>query len=368
MPELRVLALTPDYPPDTGGIQIVAHRVLRHSSRLRVRIVAPRSNGASAFDAGEPLDVARVDGAALPQKARMALLNAAAVREGLRFEPDVILSFHIVTSPAAVAIKRATGAPIAQYLHADELSTRPGLARFALRNADAAIAVSRHTRELALAAGAEPGRLHRIPNGVDLPNPPRRAPSARPTLLTVARLRDRYKGHDVLVRALPLIRARVRDARWVVLGDGPLREHIERLAAAHQVARHATFLGLLPDTERDEWLARAHVFTMPSRLRPGGVGGEGFGIAYLEASAHGLPVVAGNVGGALDAVVHGETGLLVDPTDHVAVADAIADLLLDPQRAEALGRAGRERAERFNWPRIAREVEEVLLGVAADRA
>jgi phosphatidylinositol alpha-1,6-mannosyltransferase len=104
---------------------------------------------------------------------------------------------------------------------------------------------------------------------------------------------------------------------------------------------------------------------MPSRLSGGGLGGEGFGIVYLEASAHGLPVVAGEAAGALDAVVPGTTGLLVDPTDHVRVADAIASLLRDRRRADALGRAGREYAARFAWPEIARRVEDVMLEVAA---
>ena len=124
-----------------------------------------------------------------------------------------------------------------------------------------------------------------------------------------------------------------------------------------------SFVGAVSDAERDRWVARARVFAMPSRLPPGGVGGEGFGIVYLEAAARGLPVVAGNVGGAVDAVVDGVTGLLVDPADPAAVADALVALLTDRERAEALGRAGAERAREFAWPEIARRVEDVLLEV-----
>jgi phosphatidylinositol alpha-1,6-mannosyltransferase len=121
----------------------------------------------------------------------------------------------------------------------------------------------------------------------------------------------------------------------------------------------------VPNEERDSWLDQAHVFCMPSRLPAGGVGGEGFGIVYLEANAHALPVVAGNVAGALDAVVHGQTGLLVDPRDHLAVADAVSDLLLDPRRAEVLGREGERRARDFAWPRIAERVKSLLAQLAA---
>ena len=99
-------------------------------------------------------------------------------------------------------------------------------------------------------------------------------------------------------------------------------------------------------------------------MRPDG-GGEGFGIAYLEAGPRGLPVVAGNVAGALDSVIDGKTGLLVDPTDHAAVAYAVTELLLDKPRAEALGRAGAERARQLNWPAISRRVEELILALAS---
>jgi phosphatidylinositol alpha-1,6-mannosyltransferase len=226
------------------------------------------------------------------------------------------------------------------------------------------VAVSRHTERLARSAGGDRARIVVIPNGVDLPE---RRPGGRadhPTMVTVARLVQRYKGHDVLIRALPLIRAEVPEVEWLVVGDGPLRGSLERLAAEHGVADAVRFLGRVSDAERDAALNGAHVFAMPSRLPAGGVGGEGFGIVYLEAAAHGLPVVAGNVAGALDAVVHGQTGLLVDPTDHAAVARAVTELLLDRGRAEALGEAGAARARQFAWPVVARQVEDLLFELA----
>ena len=104
---------------------------------------------------------------------------------------------------------------------------------------------------------------------------------------------------------------------------------------------------------------------MPSRLPPEGLGGEGFGIAYLEAAAWGLPAVAGNVGGAADAVEDGVSGLLVDPTEPEAVAAALIELLSDESRAAALGEAGQERAQGYAWPRIAARVSDVLVATAA---
>ena len=127
------------------------------------------------------------------------------------------------------------------------------------------------------------------------------------------------------------------------------------------------FLGAVSDAERDDALDRAHVFVMPNRAPPGGVGGEGFGIVYLEAAAHGLPAVCGNVGGVVDAVVQGETGLLVDGEDPRAVAEAVSDLLLDPSRARALGDAGARRAKEFAWPVVAKQVEDLVFEQVAVR-
>jgi phosphatidylinositol alpha-1,6-mannosyltransferase len=196
---------------------------------------------------------------------------------------------------------------------------------------------------------------------VDIPDDASPLPSDAPTVLTIARIVDRYKGHDVMVRALALVRQTVPGARWVVIGDGSLRPAIEELARASGLGEAVLFLGAVSDEQRSQWLRRADVFAMPSRVPADGHAGEGFGISFLEAGAHGKPVVAGGVGGALDSVVDGRTGLLVDPTDPVAVADALVRLLSDRDLAARLGRGGAERAREFAWPRIAARVEALLL-------
>ena len=170
----------------------------------------------------------------------------------------------------------------------------------------------------------------------------------------------------MLIRALPLVLAKVPDAQWVVIGDGSLRPGLEQLAASHGVSAAVRFLGALDDEQRNVWLRRAHVLAMPSRIPAGGFAGEGFGIVYLEAGAYGKPVVAGNVGGALDAVLDGETGLLVDPLDPLAIAAAITSLLSDRGLAARLGAAGRARAQEHSWPRVVARVEAALLGQLGD--
>lgn len=161
---------------------------------------------------------------------------------------------------------------------------------------------------------------------------------------------------------MPLVTARVPGAQWVVVGDGPLRRPLEALARAAGAKAH--FVGDLSDAERDTWLDHSHVFAMPSRLPGGGFAGEGFGIVFLEAALHRLPVVAGDVGGACDAVIHGETGLLVDPTDHVAVSGRAHGAPDRPRARGRLGRAGAARACDYAWSAVAARVKVVLDEVA----
>ncbi len=360
-PTPRLLVLTPDYPPARGGIQALVHGLVTALEGFRTRVIALDGPGAAGFDAAGGVDIRRVRARGRVGARRNLALNAVALREAARFRPDLLLSAHIVASPAAAAIGRLYGAPAAQYFYANEIGDKPRLAAFAARRARASIAISSYTAELLAAVGAPAAGAWLIPPGITVPDDTGPLPAERPTILTVSRLAGAYKGHDVLVRSLGSIRDRVPDVQWVAIGDGPLRAQIEALARSCGVADCIRFLGSVEDAERDTWLRRADVFAMPSRLPPGRLAGEGFGIVFLEAGIYGKPVVAGNVGGALDAVVHEQTGLLVDPDDPAAVADAVSSLLRDPERARRMGAAGAERARGFAWPLIARRVEAVLL-------
>jgi phosphatidylinositol alpha-1,6-mannosyltransferase len=356
----RLLIITPDFPPAPGGIQTVVHRLASLMNAFETRVITLEGEDTGRFDGHSGLSVRRV-GVGGPRGASAAALGAAGVLAALRFRPNLTLSAHIVASPAAAAIRRLLGARTVQLFYAEEIAAKPRLAAFAARHAHQSIAISSYTAGLIEATGAGTATVRVIPPGVDLPEDPTPLTAPRPTCLTIARLRERYKGHDVMVRAFPLVRAKVPDAQWIVIGDGPLRPGLEELARSHDALEAISFLGRVSDAERNLWLRRAGLLAMPSRLPGGGLAGEGFGIVYLEAGAYGKPVVAGAVGGALDAVVDGETGLLVDPTDHVAVAEAIALLIRDEPLARRMGAAGARRATGFAWPLVARRVQDVLL-------
>lgn len=362
----RVLVTTPDFPPATGGIQRLIGKLVAHATGWEILVVTldhPDVEGAPA-----PVPVRRVPNSGVLRQATITRLNVATVRDGVAWRPDAILSGHIVTSPGALLLGRLLGIPTLQYVYAKELVVRPRLARFAMARSTATVVLSQHAAQLARRTGAPPTRLHVIPPGVDVAGPPpqRTAVAEPPTILTVARLADRYKGFDVMLRAMPLVLARIPAARWVVIGDGPLRGELERTAGISGLHSSVLFCGHVSDEELDRWFARSQVFAMPSRL-PADGGGEGYGLVYLEAGARGLPCVAGNVGAVAEVVIDGETGLLVDATDHVQTADALVALLADPDRAAALGAAGRERARSLSWQRMAATVEALVADLVATR-
>jgi phosphatidylinositol alpha-1,6-mannosyltransferase len=182
----------------------------------------------------------------------------------------------------------------------------------------------------------------------------------------VGRLVDAYKGHDMVIRALPLILAKTPDTEYVIVGDGPLRPYLERLAASLGVAPAVRFVGEASDDEVDAWYRACDVFVLASRESGVSGGAEGYGIVIVEASLRGKPVVGGRSGGIPDAVIDGETGLLVDPSDPADIAEAVTRLLTEHDLADRLGRGGRRRVlEDLSWPEYTQRFSRVLAEAAA---
>jgi phosphatidylinositol alpha-1,6-mannosyltransferase len=164
------------------------------------------------------------------------------------------------------------------------------------------------------------------------------------------------KGQDVLIRAMPLVRRRVPDAALLIVGDGPYRSTLERMAALAPSGTIA-FAGQVSEADLPTYYAAGDVFAMPCRTRLGGLEVEGWGNVFIEAAACGRPIVVGDSGGAPESVVDGETGVVVDGRNVEQVADAVCRLLEDPALAGRMGKAGRERVERFyTWPRAATQL------------
>ena len=179
-------------------------------------------------------------------------------------------------------------------------------------------------------------------------------------IVSVGRLVHR-KGQDHLIESMPEILAKVPNAHLLIVGRGPYLEHLAKLVAVNKVENHVSFIGRVQYAELPRFICAGDVFAMPSRSRFAGLEVEGLGIVYLEASACGIPVVAGNSGGAPDAVVEGVTGLVVDGTNNTQIADAIITLLTNPQKCKEMGNAGQAWIkENWRWEIWSKRFNELL--------
>ena len=160
-------------------------------------------------------------------------------------------------------------------------------------------------------------------------------------IVSVGRLVHR-KGQDRLIEAMPEILKTVSNAHLLLVGEGPHRDHLQKLIQKHRLEDSVTLIGRIDYKDLPLYICVGDVFAMPSRSRLMGLEVEGLGIVYLEASACGLPVLAGNSGGAPDAVVQNETGLVVDGTNNKEIADAAIELLTKVDLSKKMGAAGRQ--------------------------
>jgi phosphatidylinositol alpha-1,6-mannosyltransferase len=373
----RTLVVTNDFPPRAGGIQSFVHALVSRLPPDAVTVYAPRWDGAATFDAAQRFSVVRH-----PTPLMLPVPSVRARAASLVRERRCTAVWFGAAAPLALlapALRRAGVERVVASTHGHEAgwAQLPG-GRQALRRigdgVDALTYLGDYTRGRIGAAlsPAAVGRLHRLPPGVDVtvfrPDADgdsvrrRHGLGNRPVVLCVSRLVPR-KGQDVLVRALPRIRAQAPDAVLLLVGGGPDQRRIAALAQSVGVSSAVVCVGPVPWPELPSYYAAGDVFAMPCRTRRRGLDVEGLGIVYLEASATGLPVVAGESGGAPDAVLDGRTGYVVDGRDERAVADSINALLLDRDRARAMGAYGRAWVTReWRWEVLADQMAELLDG------
>jgi len=179
-------------------------------------------------------------------------------------------------------------------------------------------------------------------------------------IVSVGRLVHR-KGQDQLIEAMPTILKTEKDAHLVLVGEGPYRQYLEERVEKLSLKNNVTFIGRIAYGELPRYICIGDVFAMPSRSRLAGLEVEGLGIVYLEASACGLPVIAGSSGGAPDALLAGKTGVVVDGTNDVEIAAAALILLGDEKLRAAMGSAGRAWIiDKWRWDIWAKEFRDLL--------
>lgn len=180
-------------------------------------------------------------------------------------------------------------------------------------------------------------------------------------IISVGRLVHR-KGQDKLIQAFPTIVREIPSAHLLIVGEGPYRAHLEKLVEKLSLKANVTFVGRIFYNDLPSYLSASDVFVMPSRSRFFGLEVEGLGIVYLEASACAIPVVAGVSGGAPDAVQEGITGLCVDGTNIGQIAEAVIHICSDSKRATKMGLAGRNWViEQWQWEIWSKQFNSLLM-------
>ena len=373
----RVLIVTNDFPPRRGGIQSFVHVLASRLPEGSVTVYAPSWDGAVAFDSRQPFPVIR-------HPTSLMLPVPSVGRRGGRILHEYSCDTVLFGAAAplgllASSLRRAGARRIVALTHGHEAgwAALPG-ARALLRRIGDSVDVMTYLGEYfraRLARALSPqaaARMERLAPGVDTaafrPGAGGEAIRQRlgigrdrPVVVCVSRMVPR-KGQDTLIRAWPRVLASAPGKPVLLLvGDGPYRAELRRLAQRIGVADSIRFTGPVPWEELPAYYDAGDVFAMPCRTRRRGLDVEGLGIVYLEASATGLPVIGGDSGGAPDAIINGETGYVVPGRDATGVAERIIELLSDPAGAAAMGEKGMAWVEReWRWSLVARRLTEIL--------
>ncbi|PPS78763.1 glycosyltransferase family 4 protein [Streptomyces sp. MH60] len=378
----KTLIVTNDFPPRPGGIQAFLHNMALRLDPERLVVYASTwkrsregAEATAAFDAEQPFTVVR-------DRTTMLLPTPGATRRavGLLREHGCTSVWFGAAAPLglmAPALRKAGAERLVATTHGHEAgwAQLPAARRLLRRigeSTDTITYLGEYTRSR-IAGALTPeaaARMVQLPPGVDEKTfhpasggdevRARLGLTERPVVVCVSRLVPR-KGQDTLIRAMPRVLAAAPDAVLLIVGGGPYEKDLRRLAEETGVAASVHFTGAVPWSELPAHYGAGDVFAMPCRTRRGGLDVEGLGIVYLEASATGLPVVAGDSGGAPDAVLDGETGWVVRGEDPNESADRITTLLADPELRRRMGERGRSWVEeKWRWDLVAEHLKALL--------
>jgi len=367
-PIKKNLVIAWDFPPSVGGIQVYNRELWGYGGVGEVTVVAPQTSGYAAFDSAFPGQVFRLP-SPNSRAARIAYLMAVSGSLPRHYlKADVVHVAHVALSPAVLPLLFFSSKPLVVWTYALEL-TNPRLQwwiRLLMARADRVVVISEYTRRLAEDAGARPDRIVKISAGGDdlqaaynAPDPARfrrlhGIGQEEFLLLSVGRLSplNRYKGFDRILEVAALLRLHNRSFRCVVVGNGPDLERYRGQAKDAGLDGIVSFVGHISDEGLADAYAACDLFCLLSReeVTPRGTLAEGYGIVYVQASSFGKPVMGLRRGGVPDAVLHGDTGILIDEDTAESIASQIERLMDDRDECGRLGANGREYAlGRASW-------------------
>jgi len=369
---VNFLVVSTDFPPRTGGISTYAKELATAlAKRGRVTVLAPGAAHSAAFDCTCPFSIIRTPAVPLLGLAAFLIYIPWLVR---RHHIGAVLHTVWITALISHLWRRLMPVPYFISIYASEIlddqrTWRRRLKGYlkkwrqaAFNKAKGLFPISRYTARILLDFGIPEDKIHVITCGVD-PQRFRPAKSPKPRkgpkkMLTVARL-DLHKGHDRILEALAILKDQGLTPRYLIAGAGEEEFRLRRMSQKLGLTEQVIFAGFIAENQLPKVYAGADIFIMASREIPGRLDLiEGFGISFLEASASGLPLIAGRSGGVPDAVRDGETGILVNPDDPREIAEALKRLLDDHDLASRLGNEGRRwTLTQMSWERVAERLE-----------
>jgi phosphatidylinositol alpha-1,6-mannosyltransferase len=383
---MRTMILTEHFLPAKGGsIKWLLSTYSRYSPE-EVVVVAPQQEGDTQADRALPYRVERIpmtmsdwDPTVPASLSCYFHIMWRVYRYSRKYGVQQIHCAKVLPEGfVAWAMRLLNGIPYLIYAHGEEIQiglTSRKLSRILPRiysGASAIIANSRNTKALLQGIGVDTDKIHIIHPGVDTRSFDVGHESAQyirqkhnlgtaPVLLTVGRL-QRRKGQDMVIQALPGIRSKFPQVKYVLVGTGEELSYLQSLTKDMGVSEGVIFAGRVLDQELAAYYAACDIFIMPNREIGPDI--EGFGMVYLEAGAAGKPVIGGASGGTDDAILDGTTGLRVDGRSVEVIINAVVSLLADPARAKAMGEAGRRMVEnKFTWETVVRRTRLLSAGI-----
>lgn len=372
--------ITNDFPPRPGGIQTFGYEIVRRFEPDSVTVLTSDWEGAAEFDAAQDFKVIRANTKTLlPSKSTLAMAREIVVSENItRVLFGAAAPLGLLASPLRkLGVKKIVGMTQG---HETGWAMTPGTKQ-ALRkignDTDYLTFISEYThKKIANALSPEAAsRMRRIVPGVNITEFSPANSSVgnqlraelgwtdRPVIVCVSRLMAR-KGQDELIRALPEVHNTSPMASLIIVGEGPYRKDLESLVKKFGLEEFVHLTGKVGQAELSKWYAAGDIFAMPCRTRMGGWDVEGLGIVFLEGSATGLPVIVGDSGGAIDAVLDGETGYLVNGTNTSEIAQRISHLISNPDIAQRMGEAGRNWvSQEWTWDQSFKKLDGLLSGL-----
>lgn len=380
---MHIIIFSTDYPSLIGGISTYTYQIAKNLSHInRVVVLAPHFDGDSEFDRKQEFRTLRIINIPI---IREILFTYHIVKIQLTMPIDFI--FNAVWFPCAlisylihrlIKIKYVVAAHGSEFLD-DKLSLKRriksllrGLKVRVFTHAAMVLPISDYTKRKLLDLGIPSKNITILNNGTDTETfrPGAKDPvlmkkynigEKSQVLLTVGRL-DLHKGHDMVVKALPKILEEVPDLVYFIVGDGPEKKRLQNLISLQNLSSMVKMVGWVTDDELADHYRLCDVFIMASREIPGRLDLlEGFGIAFLEAGACAKPVIGGRSSGVADAIIHEQTGLLVDPFSQEEIATAVIRLCKDKGYADKLGLNGLERCRKeLNWPAVCGRLQSLL--------